>query len=86
MVDRYGRRVEVIVLDRGHGPQQWIRVSWCGILLGPGAAYAGIGRGYYRTVAAALRHVDVESLVELVTLPVASAHAPGSPATPPAPA
>lgn len=68
MVDRYGRIVEVIVLNRGHGPQQWIRVSYRGILLGPGAMYAGIGQGYYRTVAAALRHVDVESLVEVIQL------------------
>jgi hypothetical protein len=58
MVDRYGRRVEVIVLNRGHGPEQWIRVSWRGILLGPGMTYGGIGQGYYRTVRAALRHVD----------------------------
>ena len=35
MVDRYGRCVEVMVLDRGQGPQQRIRVSWRGILLGP---------------------------------------------------
>jgi hypothetical protein len=28
-----GRR---ILLDRGHGPQQWIRVSQRGILLGVG--------------------------------------------------
>lgn len=69
MVDRYGRTVEVITLDRGHGPQQWVRVSWRGILLGPGARYAGIGRGYYRTVSAALRHVDVESLVEVIPPP-----------------
>jgi hypothetical protein len=68
MVDRYGRVVEVITLDRGHGPQHWLRVSWHGILLGPGAAYAGIGAGYYRTVTSALRHVDVESLVEVVPL------------------
>lgn len=69
-VDRYGRRVEVIVLNRDHGPQQWIRVSWRSILLGPGAAYGGIGAGYYRTVVSALRHVDVESLVEVLPLPI----------------
>ncbi|WP_329254380.1 hypothetical protein OG417_12295 [Actinoallomurus sp. NBC_01490] len=64
MVDRYGRRVEVIRLDRGHGPQQWIRVSWRRVLLGPGTP--GLGQGYYRSAAAALAHVDVESLVELI--------------------
>jgi hypothetical protein len=69
MIDRYGRCVEVIVLNHGHGPQQWIRVSWRGILLGPGAAYGGIGQGYYRTVVSALRHVDVESRVEVIPLP-----------------
>ena len=60
-VDAYGRRVEVILLDRadGHGPRKWIRVSWRGVLLGV---------GYYRTVDAALAHVDVESLVEVVIL------------------
>jgi hypothetical protein len=68
MVDGYGRRLEMIVLNRGHGPQQWIRVSWRGILLGPGMTYGGIGRGYYRSVTAALRHVDIASLVEVIKL------------------
>jgi hypothetical protein len=66
LVDRYGRRVEVIRLDRGHGPQQCIRVSWRRVLLGPGTP--GLGQGYYRSAAAALAHVDVESLVELIEL------------------
>ncbi|MGI5231897.1 hypothetical protein [Actinoallomurus iriomotensis] len=66
MVDRYGRRVEVIRLDRGHGPQQWIRVSWRRVLLGPGTP--GLGQGYYRSAEAALAHVDVESLVEVIEL------------------
>jgi hypothetical protein len=69
IVDRYGRAVEVITLDRGHGPQQWIRVSWRGILLGPGATFGGIGQGYYRSVSAALAHVDASSLVEVIPLP-----------------
>lgn len=68
MVDQYGRSVEVITLVRAHGPQHWIRVSWHGVLLGPGST-PGPGQGYYRTVSAALAHVDVESLVELVILP-----------------
>jgi hypothetical protein len=59
MVDRCGRRLEVIVLDRGHGAQQWIRVSVRGVLL---------GRGYYRDPHEALLLVDVDSLVELVEL------------------
>lgn len=67
MVDRYGRRVEVILLDRcdGHGPREWIRVSWRGVLLGPGCEYDGIGGGYYRRVEDALTYVDPESLVEI---------------------
>ncbi|GAA2096290.1 hypothetical protein [Actinomadura alba] len=40
-VDAQGRRLEVILLDCGHGLQQWIWVSWNGVLL---------GAGYYRTV------------------------------------
>jgi hypothetical protein len=67
MVDRYGRCIEVITLARDRGPQHWIRVSWRGVLLGPGST-PGPGQGYYRTVAAALAHVDVESLVELIDL------------------
>jgi hypothetical protein len=64
MVDQYGRRVEIIVLDMcdGHGPQPWIRVSWHrGVLL---------GRGYYRPAElnAALALVDVGSLVEIIDL------------------
>jgi hypothetical protein len=71
MVDRYGRRVEVILLDRcdGRGSRPWIRVSWRGVLLGPGCQYAGIGRGYYRRVEDALALVDVESLVEVIDFP-----------------
>jgi hypothetical protein len=48
MVDGHGRRVEVILLDRcdGCGPRPWIRVSWRGVLLGPGSDHVGIGSGY----------------------------------------
>jgi hypothetical protein len=60
MVDGDGKRVEVILRDLGHGPRQWIRVSWRGILL---------GSGYYRTVEEALVHVDAESLVEVIQHP-----------------
>jgi hypothetical protein len=64
MVDRYGRCVEVILLDRcdGHGPREWIRVSWHHRIL--------LGRGYYRSaeLADALALVDVESLVEVIDL------------------
>lgn len=60
MVDADGKRLEIIVLNRGYGPQQWIRVSWRGVLL---------GAGYYRTVDDALRFVDIESLVEVIPLP-----------------
>jgi hypothetical protein len=68
MVDRYGRCVELIRLDRGdgRGAQEWIRVSWRRVLLGPGTP--GAGQGYYRSAAAALAHVDAESLVEVVEL------------------
>jgi hypothetical protein len=68
MVDRYGRCVELIRLDRGdgRGPQEWIRVSWRRVLLGPGTP--GAGQGYYRSAAAALAHVDAESLVEVIEL------------------
>jgi hypothetical protein len=59
-VDGAGRRLEVIVLDRGHGPRQWIRATWHGCLL---------GEGCYRRLEDALRLVDVETLVEVVTLP-----------------
>lgn len=58
-IDRHGRRVEVITLDRGHGPREWVRVSWRGVLL---------GCGYYRSIAAALALVDAESLVEVIEL------------------
>lgn len=58
-VDARGRRLEVILLDRGHGPQQWIRVTWKGFFLGAGS---------YRTVEDALRLVDAESLVEVIQL------------------
>jgi hypothetical protein len=77
MVDRYGRCVEVILLDRcdGRGAQPWLRVSYQRVLLGPGTL-PGPGPGYYRTPAAALAQVDAESLVELLHLP----------ARPPAPA
>jgi hypothetical protein len=73
MVDRYGRCVEVILLDRGdgQGARPWVRVSWHRVLVGPGSL-PGPGPGYYRTPAAALAHVDAESLVELVRLPLAS--------------
>jgi hypothetical protein len=62
MVDGDGKHLKVIVLDRGHGPQTWIRVTWHGFLL---------GAGYYRTVDEALRHVDVETLVEVIPHPAA---------------
>ena len=66
MVDGKGRRLEVIVLDRcdGHGPQQWIRVSWHHRIL--------LGRGYYRRgeLSEALALVDVGTLVEVIPLPV----------------
>lgn len=64
MVDGQGRRLEVILLDRGHGPQQWIRVSSRqGYLL---------GAGYYRTPEDALALVDVSTLVEGLPLRRAS--------------
>jgi hypothetical protein len=68
MVDRYGRVLDLICLDRcdGHGPQPWIRVSWRGVLLGSGTP--GLGPGYYRAPDLALAHVDVESLVEVIEL------------------
>jgi hypothetical protein len=61
MVDGDGKRLEVIVLDRGHGPETWIRVSWRNQIL--------VGAGYYRTVDEALEHVDVETLVEAIPHP-----------------
>jgi hypothetical protein len=54
-----GRRLEVILLDRGHGPQQWIKVTWRGYLL---------GAGYYQRVEEVLDLVDAESLVEVIDL------------------
>jgi hypothetical protein len=66
MVDRYGRRLEVITLDRGRGPVSYVRVSWHGVLVGEGAP--GPGQGYYRNIEAALTYVDVESLVEVIEL------------------
>ncbi|GAB3977748.1 hypothetical protein GCM10029978_068410 [Actinoallomurus acanthiterrae] len=52
--------MEVIVLDRGScGPQQWIRVSQRGILVGP---------GYFRDPDEALAYMDIDSLVEIVEL------------------
>jgi hypothetical protein len=61
--DAAGRCLEVIVLDRldGHGPQKLIRASWRGtrILIGP---------GYYLRIEDALPHVDVESLVEVISI------------------
>jgi hypothetical protein len=63
MVDGDGKRVEVILRDLGHGPYQWIRVSWHGVLL---------GYGYYRTVEEALAHVDAESLVEVIPHPASN--------------
>ena len=70
MVDRHGRRVEVILLDRcdGRGTRPWLRVSWCGVLLGPGCDH-GLGSGYYRRVEDALALVDAESLVEIIEFP-----------------
>lgn len=58
-VDARGRRLEVILLDRGRGPKAYIRVSQNGILL---------GAGYYQKLEDALRWVDVESLVEVIPL------------------
>jgi hypothetical protein len=66
MVDRYGRRLEVITLDRGCGPVSYVLVSWHGVLMGEGTP--GPGQGYYRNVEAALAYVDVESLVEVIEL------------------
>lgn len=76
MVDGAGRRLEVIVLDRGHGPQPYIRVSWHHHIL--------LGRGYYRRgeMDQALALVDVDSLVEVIQHP-AIARFPGNPATRP---
>jgi hypothetical protein len=70
MVDRHGRHVEVILLDRcdGHGAHPWLRVSWRGVLLGPGCD-RGMGSGYYRRVEDALALVDAESLVEIIEFP-----------------
>jgi hypothetical protein len=71
MVDKHGHHVEVIVLDRGRGPHPWIRVSLRGYLIGPGTQTPHApGWGYYRTIDEALRHVDIESLIEIVTLPL----------------
>lgn len=69
MVDGRGRVVEVIRLDRcdGRGARTWIRVSWHRVLLGPGTP-GGPGQGYYSIVDAALAHVDVASLVEVIEL------------------
>ena len=69
-VDARGRELEVILLDRsdGHGPQEWIRVSWDRVLLGAGTT-PGPGQGYYRNLDAALALVDADSLVEVVILP-----------------
>jgi hypothetical protein len=65
MVDGDGKRLEVIVLDRGHGPQPYIRVSWHHRIL--------LGRGYYRSceMHEALALVDVETLVEVIPHPAA---------------
>jgi hypothetical protein len=64
MVDGCGRQLEVILLDRGGGPQQWIRAtSRHGYLL---------GAGYYRRLEDALALVDVETLVEVIPLDCAS--------------
>lgn len=70
MVDRHGRRVEAILLDRcdGHGTHPWLRVSWRGVLLGPGCD-PRMGSGYYRRVEDALALVDAESLVEIIDFP-----------------
>jgi hypothetical protein len=59
MVDGQDRQVEVILPDRGHGPQHWIRVSQHGFLL---------GAGYYRSPDDALALLDVETLVEVIPL------------------
>ena len=76
MVDRRGRHVEVILLNRGHGTRPWIRVSWRGYLLGPGHP-GGPGPGYYLHVRDALAQVDADSLVELVTFPAQPADQTG---------
>ena len=59
-IDGAGRTLEVITIDRGHGPKPVIRATWHGYLLGD---------GYYPRPADALALVDVDTLVELVTLP-----------------
>lgn len=61
-VDATGRRVELIILDRcdGRGAQQWIRVSWHGVLYGDGTP-GGPGQGYFRAVGEALRHLNGNS-------------------------
>jgi hypothetical protein len=60
-IDGRGRCVTVILLDRGHGPQPYLRVTWHHQIL--------LGAGYYRHVEDALALVDIESLVEIVPLP-----------------
>jgi hypothetical protein len=60
MVDGRGRQLEVILLDRGGGSCEWIRVtSRHGYL---------IGAGYYRRPEDALALVDVETLAEVIPL------------------
>jgi hypothetical protein len=61
-IDGEGRTLEVITIDRGHGPRPVVRATWHGYLLGV---------GYYPRIEDALALVDVESLVEVVTLPTA---------------
>lgn len=60
-IDGDGRRLEVIQLDRGHGPRPVIRVSWPNRIL--------IGNGYYQRIEDALKLVDATTLVEVVTHP-----------------
>lgn len=66
MVDGQGRQLEVIQLDRGHGPIDCIRVTRGGYLIGPGSR--SLDPGYYLTAGEALEHVDAENLVEVIPL------------------
>ena len=72
MTDGKGIELEVIVLDRGRGPVECIRLTWRRYLVGPGTP--PLPPGYYRTAAAALAvlaavaGVDVASLVEVIEL------------------
>lgn len=59
-IDGEGRTLEVITINRGHGPQPVVRAAWHGYLLGD---------GYYGRLEDALALVDVDTLVEVITLP-----------------